>query len=451
MNFVDMMRMKESNLTEGSIFLKLILFSLPMIAGNLLQQLYSFMDTLIVGRFVGSDALAAVGASYAFMTFITSIIIGLCMGSSTFFSSDYGANALQQLKVDVVHAFVFVLLVTLVIYGIVYPGLDMILRFLSVPSSIFAMTRSYVWFVSLGIFFTFLYNFFSFLLRSIGNSTVPLVFLAISSVLNIVLDIVFVTTFSMGVNGVAIATVLSQMLSGIGIMVYAYRTMPVLHMLKNVSLNMQRLKQIIVTGVSTGLQQSVMNFGILMIQGLVNSFGATIMAAFAAAVKIDSLAYMPAQEFGNASSLFLSQNFGANKMDRIQKGIKLSFLISVLFCLCVSIGIYFSAPLLMQLFVSSKEVQIITEGTNYLRIEGTMYVGIGILFLWYGYFRAIEKPNISLLLTILSLGTRVALSYGLANQFGVNIIWYSIPIGWILADVIGLILYKKNTKKIEIC
>lgn len=213
-------------------------------------------------------------------------------------------------------------------------------------------------------------------------------------------------------------------------------------------LRWNRLGEIIRNDVFTGLQQSVMNFGILMIQGLVNSFGAVVMAAFAAAVKIDTLAYMPAQEFGNAYSLFISQNYGAQKRERIKKGTKLATCVSVVFCVVVSGFIFLTAKGLMKLFVDSTETSIIEAGVKYLRIEGSFYFGIGILFLLYGYFRGIQRAEVSLVLTIISLGTRVVLSYLLApnTALGVQAIWWSIPIGWILADIVGMILQKEEIK-----
>ncbi len=192
-----------------------------------------------------------------------------------------------------------------------------------------------------------------------------------------------------------------------------------------------------------------MNLGILMIQGLVNSFGTTIMAAFAAAVKIDTLAYMPAQEFGNAYSLFVAHNYGAKKKDRIHKGTKSAMLVSIAFCLMVSVIIYLFASQLMGIFVEAGEEQIIAEGVKYLRIEGTFYFGIGCLFLLYGYYRGIQRAEMSFVLTVISLGTRVALAYLLApTRFGVAAIWWAIPIGWILADIAGLLYYKRAFRKI---
>ena len=441
--------MKEVNLTEGSIFQKLIRFSMPMIAGNLLQQVYNLVDTLIVGKCIGADALASVGSAYTLMIFITSILIGLCMGSGAFFSVDYGANDESRLREDVRLSFWFILAVSGMIYLVIYPGMGMILNLLQTPPELMALTREYVSVVFVGILFVFLYNFFSYLLRAMGNSMVPLIFLAISAVMNIVLDIWFVMGFNIGVKGAAWATVIAQAAAGLGIAVYAIGKLPILQTGKaKEPWNLRRLREIIANDVATCIQQSVMNFGILMIQGLVNSFGASVMASFAAAVKIDTIAYMPAQEFGNAYSLFVSQNHGAKKPERIRKGTYISFLASSGFCLLISVFIFIFADALMGLFIDVSETAIIIEGARYLRIEGAMYVGIGILFLWYGYFRGIGKPQISLVLTIISLGTRVALSYALAPHTALSVvaIWYSIPIGWVLADVSGLLFYRRTAK-----
>lgn len=427
------------NLTEGKILKNLLLFALPMMAGNFLQQIYNITDTLIVGRFVGTKALAAVGSAYTLMTFLTSLIIGLCMGSGALFSKWYGADNLEELRQDVRLSFYFIGTVTVFLYLIVYPGTNGILHLISVPEDIYHLMRVYVKIIFIGIGFTFLYNFFAYLLRSIGNSIVPLYFLAISSILNIALDLYFVISLKKGISGAAAATVISQGFAGLGMAIYTLLKYPEFIRLYG-KMPKGRLKEIIKIDLFTGTQQSVMNFGILMIQGLVNSFGSQIMASFAAAVKIDTLAYMPAQEFGNAYSLFVSQNFGAKKKERIKEGTKISVFVSVVFCLILSAIIWTFSRQLMGMFVDAKESVIISEGINYLRIEGSFYFGIGCLFLLYGYYRGIQKAEMSLILTIISLGTRVLLSYLLApnTSLGVTAIWWSIPIGWILADIVGI-------------
>lgn len=438
-----------SSLTEGPIFKTMMLFAFPMILGNLLQQIYNIVDTIIVGRFVSSEALAAVGSAYALMTFINSLIIGLCMGSGALFSKSFGAGKQADMRQEVKLSFVFIGIITAIIYIIVFPGTDLILRLLAVPADVYALMRSYVRIIFAGIVFIFLFNFFAYLLRAVGNSLVPLIFLAISSVTNIVLDLYFVISLKWGVAGAAGATVISQALAGVGTAIYVMaRHRDLVSSGKDGRTEWYRLGEIIKNDVFTGLQQSVMNFGILMIQGLVNSFGTTIMAAFAAAVKIDTLAYMPAQEYANAYSLFISQNYGARKQERIAKGTRIATAVSVIFYLVVSVIIWIFSRDFMEIFVEASETAIIAAGVKYLRIEGSFYFGIGILFLLYGYYRGVQRAEMSLVLTVISLGTRVALSYMLAphTALGVNAIWWSIPIGWILADVVGGVYYKKLTK-----
>lgn len=438
------------NLTQGNILKELLLFSIPMIFGNLLQQIYNITDTIIVGRFIGADALASVGASYTLMTFLTSVIIGLCMGCGSLFSMLYGAHKIDEMKQSMWTAFWMILLVTIIIYIIILPGTDFLLHLLQIPSEIYTMMRSYIQIIFIGLGFTFLYNYFAFIMRAMGNSVTPLIFLIISTCINIGLDFWFVIGLDLCITGAAKATVIAQGVSGIGIMIYAFCKTPLLRLSeKHRRLNANVIKNVGRYAFITCIQQSVMNFGILMIQGLVNSFGTIIMAAFAAAVKIDTLAYMPAQEFGNAFSLFISQNHGAGKSDRVEKGIKLSVLASVLFCICISFIVCIFAKPFLGIFVNANETAIITEGIRYLHIEGAFYWGIGCLFLLYGLYRAIEKPEMSLLLTVVSLGTRVFLSYLLAprTSLGVTAIWCSIPIGWLLADLIGFFYYIKMRKQ----
>ena len=440
----------QKNLTQGPITKTLVFFALPMIGGNMLQQLYNIADTLIVGRFIGSGALAAVGSSYTLMTFLTSILLGLCMGSGAVFSIRYGEGDMEKLHESLGASFVLILAVAAVLNLAVFLLIDPIMYLLQVPEEIYAMMREYLWVIFWGILATFLYNYFACLLRAVGNSVAPLIFLAVSSVMNIVLDLWFVLGFHWGVAGAAFATVLSQYVSGIGLAVYTYWKTPEFRIQpRYLKPKPAMLKEIGQFSFLTSVQQSVMNLGILMVQGLVNSFGTVIMAAFAAAVKIDSFAYMPAQEFGNAFSTFVAQNYGAGKSGRIREGIKKAVLMSVGFCLVISLLVFIFARPLMTIFVDPSETEILAAGVEYLRIEGAFYCGIGCLFLLYGLYRAIKRPGMSVVLTIFSLGTRVVLAYGLSaiDFIGVTGIWWSVPIGWALADLVGFLYYKKNKVK----
>ena len=320
---------------------------------------------------------------------------------------------------------------------------------LQVPDEVWGDMRAYLFIIFIGIPAIFLYNYFASFLRAVGNSVTPLVFLAFSAVLNIFLDLWFVIGLKRGTSGAAEATVISQYISGIGISIYTLGTRSLVRSVWDIRiLKRNRIKEIISFSVLTCIQQSVMNFGILMVQGLVNSFGTVIMAAFAAAVKIDAFAYMPVQDFGNAFSTFIAQNYGANDTSRIKAGLKSAVKISIIFSIIISAIVWVFAKPLMLIFVDAKEVDIIYEGIRYLRIEGAFYFGIACLFLFYGLYRAIGIPAMSVVLTFISLGTRVALAYILSSvpQIGVTGIWWSVPIGWVLADIAGFLYYKYAVK-----
>ncbi len=437
------------DLTQGSIPRGLLGFALPLILGNLLQQLYNLADTWVVGRFIGEGALAAVGSSYTLMTFLTSILLGLCMGSSVYFSIQYGRQDPDRLRNGIFQSFLLIGGLTLLLNLTVYLALDGILVLLQIPPDILGLTKEYLQWIFAGMVATFLYNFFANLLRSVGDSATPLVFLGISVVLNIGLDILLVVALGMGVRGAARGTVIAQFVAGLGLFLYTWFAFPALRVQKRHRYwDRAALKNLLNLSLFTCLQQSVMNFGILMVQGLVNSFGTAVMAAFAVAVKIDTIAYMPVQDFGNAFSTFVAQNYGAEKRDRIRTGTHWAVFWVVLFCLVIGGLVCLLAPRLMAAFVGGDAAEVIAIGTGYLRIEAAFYLGIGILFLLYGYFRAVNRPAVSVVLTICSLGTRVLLAYTLSAlpALGVNGIWIAIPIGWFLADATGILLWRREGK-----
>ena len=413
------------DLTKGPVVRSMLLFAIPMILGDLLQQCYNIADTLIVGQFLGRNALAAVGSAFTLMTFLTSVILGLCMGSGALFSMRFGQRDDSSLRESLCASFYCIVLITVLLNLIAFACLDGLRIFLRVPAEVWGDMRVYLFLVFLGIPAIFLYNFFASYLRAIGNSVIPLVFLAVSSVLNMI----------------------AQYISGVGIAVYTWVRFPqVRSVARPRTLRAQRVREIFSYSSLTCVQQSVMNLGILMVQGLVNSFGPVVMAAFAAAVKIDAFAYMPVQDFGNAFSTFIAQNYGAKQNDRIRSGLKSAVLISAAFCVVLSAFVCAFAKPLMLLFVDAGETEILREGVRYLHIEGSFYCGIGCLFLLYGLYRALGKPGMSVVLTVISLGTRVALAYLLSSlpSIGVTGIWWSVPIGWALADFVGFVYYKKK-------
>lgn len=442
--------MKYQDLTQGKITSGLWKFALPLMLGNVMQQLYNLADTWVVGRYVGSNALAAVGSSYTLMTFLTSIVIGLCLGSSAFISQAFGKKDDDAIRNGIFLSFCLTFLITVVIMVVFYALLDCIIVWMQIPDEIQKDMHIYLFYVFIGFGATFLYNYISNLLRGVGNSVIPLFFLGISVVLNIGLDLFFVIGLRQEIFGAAIATVIAQFAAGVGIFLYFLIQYPEYHLKrKDRQWNRYRFGEMMRLSGYTALQQSVMNLGILVVQGIVNSFGAVIMAAFAIAVKIDTIAYMPVQDFGNAFSVFAAQNYGAGKQKRLKSGIRQAFLSVVVFSVTISLVVCLLARPLMSIFVEAGSHAIIQAGVTYLRIEGAFYIGIGILFLLYGYYRAVSKPVMSVVLTVISLGSRVVLAYLLSRipVIGVIGIWVSIPIGWFLADLTGILYYKRIMSK----
>ncbi|MDO5026573.1 MAG: MATE family efflux transporter [Tissierellia bacterium] len=441
--------MEKRYMLEGPVIKSILTLSVPLFISNLLQQFYNIADTIIVGRFIGPDALAAVGSSFTFMIFITSIIYGLSLGSSSVFSMKYGRKDFHGLKKSIYSSFILIFSFTIFLNLLAYLFIDRIIIFMNAPLDIGPLMKEYLLVIFSGFIASSLYNYVASIHRSMGDSKTPMIFLANSVILNIILDYIFIKSFSMGIFGAAIATVISQYISAIGIFILFWIKNEDLRFHKGDKLiDLKSIKEIANFSIMTSIQQSVMNFGILMIQGLVNSFGANTMAAFAAAVKIDAFAYMPVQDFGNAFSIFVAQNFGAGNKKRIREGFKKAIILVVLFSLLISMLVFAFAESLILIFLDEANLQILEIGKTYLRTEGAFYFAIAILFLLYGYYRAVAKPAMSIVLTILSLGTRVLLAYKLASipHIGTSGIWWAIVIGWFLADSFGLIYYFKTRR-----
>ena len=435
------------DLTRGPIAATMLFFALPMMLGNLLQQCYNVADTLIVGRFLGASALAAVGSSYTLMTFLTSILLGLCMGSGAVFSICHGAGDRDRLQRSLSTSFLLIGGVTLILNLGVFLLLDPILALLQVPLDTRPLMREYLWVIFWGIAATFLYNYFASLLRAVGNSLAPLLFLAVCALLNIALDLVFVLVFRWGVAGAAAATVLSQYVSGLGIGLYTWVRCPQFRPSRSsCRIRMEQLREIAQFSFLTSLQQSVMNFGILLVQGLINSFGTIVMAAFAAAVKIDSFAYMPVQDFGNAFSTFVAQNYGARKGGRIRAGIRSAVAAALLFCAVISAAVCLFARPLMLLFVQPGEEEdrrhrrAVPPGGGGLLLRHRVPLSPLRPVPGGGPPRDVPGPHRDL------LGTRVLLAYTLSAIPAVGVLgcWLSVPIGWLLADLAGLLYYRRR-------
>ena len=427
-----------TDMTRGKPLQLILRFTLPLFVGNLFQQLYNVVDSIVVGRFVSKDALAAVGASFSLMNFITAILIGICMGCGVVFAQYYGAGDIPRLKRAVSTALLFAGGLTVVLTTLSLAFAGPLLRLIQIPEEIFEMTRGYILIIFGGLPFVFLYNAGAFLLRSLGNSKVPLYFLILSTALNIVLDLLFVVGFGMGVQGAALATVAAQAVSSVCCILYCLKKLTLLRYAKGeFCFDRAIFGKIASYGVLTSVQQSIMNLGILAVQGIVNTFGTNVIAAFTVAVKIEAFAYLPVQDFGNAFSTYVAQNKGGGRMDRIRQGTRVCIGTILCACFVISLAVVIFARPLMGIFLSPEEGAVIATGVGYLRVVAPFYALIGFLFMHYGFYRGLGDLPMSILLTVISLGLRVALAAALSIPFGPAGIWWSIPIGWLCADLVG--------------
>ncbi len=435
------------DMRKGNPTKLMLKFALPMLVGNVFQQLYNMVDSIVVGRFVGKNALAAVGTSFSLINFITLLIIGLCMGSSVVISQYYGAENHRNLRRAISTSAIFILIITIFLSVVTFLFAKPLLVLIKTPSEILDQSAIYIKIVFAGLIFVSLFNAVAALLRAIGDSKTPLYFLIIASVLNIILDLVFVINFNMGIAGVAYATVIAQAVASILGLIYVISKVDLIRIKREQFVfDTALFPNIAKYSVLSSMQQSIMAIGMVGVQGIVNTFGADVIAAYTAAVKVDSLAYLPVQDFGNAFSTYVAQNVGSGQVDRIKQGVSSAVKIIIIFCIVLSFTIIFMSEHFMKVFVSAEEIKVIQTGVEYLSIVGIFYTLIGFLFMFYGFFRGIGSLNMSIVLTVISLGTRVAMAYILSSIpiIGAKGIWWSIPIGWILADLVGFIVYKKG-------
>lgn len=437
------------DMTQGNPTKLLIQFTLPMLVGNLFQQLYNIVDSVVVGQFIGKNALAAVGSSFMAMNFFSFVIIGLCLGSGIVYSFYFGENNYSYVRKSIFISFFFVGIFTIILSILLVFSTKNILILMNTPTEILPDSLDYLKIIFSGLFFVFLYNGSSSVLRSIGDSTTPLIFLIISAIINIALDLYFVIKLKMGVSGVAYATIIAQGVSSILCIVYAIKKVPILRITKeDMIFESSLIKKIGKFSFLTSIQQSVMTFGMLVVQGYVNIFGADVIAAFASGGKVESIANLPLQDFGNAFGTYVAQNKGAKQDDRIHQGVRSMIKIILIFGIIISIAIYFNAARFMKIFLDSTEQNAINIGVEYMSILSMFYTLLGFLMMYYGYYRGMGSLNTSLLLTIISLGTRVIIVGTLSGSLGRQVIWWAAPIGWAIADLVGTIIYIKRKKAI---
>ena len=434
--------------TKGNTAKQILLFSLPMLIGNIFQQFYSMADAFVVGRFIGGGALAAIGSSMALINFLIGALIGLTTGASVVISQCFGAKQEENLKRAVSTSIVFLAGLSVLISVIGFIFSPVFLRLLNTPSEIFDMSVSYLRVILSGILFPVFYNMYMAYMRALGNSRSPLYILIFATLLNVGLDILFVAGFSWGVTGAAWATILSQSISMVLCILYANRYVPLLKVEK---LIFDRLLfiPILKNSLPAALQISMTSFAMLTITRLINSFGALAVAGYTAAQRIDMFAMMPLQSLSMAVSTFVGQNMGAGLEQRAKKGLGSTMLFMVTVGIVMSVFVLFFGRGLISLFINKADPNagsIIIYGSDYLSVISMFYVFFAVFFSFNGFFRGAGDAVIVMILTISSLTIRAVSAYYLAGRFnlGPAAVGWSIPIGWGLCSLFAWYYYSKG-------
>ncbi len=425
------------DLTEGNEARLIINFATPMLLGNLLQQLYNIVDTIIVGNILGKEALAAVGASFPIIFTLISLIIGVASGGTIVIAQYFGAKDIKNVKraIDTLYIFTFFASIILSVVGIYFT--EEIFRLVRLPEEILPQAKTYLTIYLSGLIITFGFNGTSAILRGLGDSKTPLYFLIISTFFNIGLDLLFIIVFKWGIAGAALATIASQGIAFLMAIVYLNRYHKIISFnISKFHFDTRIFQQSIRIGLPTGIQHTFVSLGNLAMMAIVNSFGTNVIAAYTAAIRIDNLAVLPAMNFGAALATFVGQNLGAGKSARVKTGFKSTLLMSSIVSVTVTLIVIFFKKQLIGLFTNDAEV--IRIGSEYLLIVCSFYLLFTTMFKINGVLRGAGDTLIPMFISLFSLWVvRIPLAWLFSSRIGETGIWWAIPAGWLM----GLIFY----------
>ncbi len=436
------------SMTEGNVYRHIIVFAIPIIIGNIFQQLYNIVDAIMVGRYIGEDAFAAIGVASPIMGTALFIIVGMCIGASVLMAQLFGANDQKKLKKEISTAFIAGSIFSIIVSITFIIITNTILRWLNTPDNLMHDARVYLITIFSGLIFTMLYNLFDAIFRSMGNSRIALFFLIIASILHIILDLVFIIKMNMGVFGVGLATVISQAASALLCAIYGLNTYPILRFKKEeIMIDLKLLKKTAEFGWIAALQQSCVYIGKMLVQSAVNPLGISAIAAFSAVSRIDAFFVTPGDGVASALTTFIAQNTGAGKKDRIKSGLKTGFSLLSVYGFSISLLVYFGAYPLMGIFVENEGQSIISLGAQYLQVMSLFYILSGFGYAFQGFFRGIGKIGITFFATFFQIIIRIILSYSLSPVFGLAGVALAVGIGWLSLPIYHGIMYYRYIKK----
>lgn len=433
--------------TKGNITKQIILFSAPIILGNIFMQLYHYVDIVIVGRFLGKQELAAVGASAPFTFMLISIVIGVSMGTTITISQYFGLKDYKSIKksADSLYVFLFFAYIIIFIFGVTFS--KQILLFIDLPVELLPIATQYLDIYMIGLIFLFGFNSLSAILRGVGDSLTSLKFLAISAIINIILDILFVVVFEWGIEGVAWATVIAQAISFFFAINYTNRKSPIIKLnLLKLDFDRRIFLESVKLGIPAGIQQFFVSFGMLAVFAIVNSYGIDVIAAFSAAGRIESVIFIIPMGLSLSMTSFVAQNYSVGNFDRIKKGLNSTIRMSLISSFVFLIVLSLLAEPLMKMFTS--EPNIINIGCEYLYIFGISYWIFSIMFCYMGVLRGMKNTIIPMFITLLSLWVvKIPIAHLLSNLFGVVGIWSSSVVSWSVGMALSIIYFNYFFKK----
>lgn len=435
------------DLTTGHEGKQILFFTLPMLLGNVFQQLYNIVDTIIIGHYIGKEALAAAGASFPVIFVLISLVIGITISTNIIIAQYYGAKDMKNVKKTIDTAFIFLFFASIVLTALGLVFSESLFSLISLPRHLIPLAVEYFNIYAAGLVFMFMFNATSAILRGLGDSKTPLYFLIIASVLNIIFDLVFVLVFNWGVSGVAFATVLAQAIAFFMAIAYLSRTHKLIRFqLFGLTFDKDIFKKSLKIGIPSGFQHTFVALGMMALITIVNKFGTATIAAYSIAVRIDSFAAMPAINFSYALSTFVGQNMGAGKSSRVKKGLIYTLLMTSVVSITVTLAVYLFGYEIMKAFTSDAEV--VNIGRKYLIIVSSFYLIFSAMFVTSGILRGAGDTIASMFISLLSLwALRVPLAYILSQNYGAIGIWWSIPIGWLFGFIASLLYYHSGKWK----
>lgn len=435
------------DLTQGKEGRQILNFTIPMLIGNVFQQMYNVVDSIVIGKYLGNEALAAVGASFPLIFTLISMIIGLASGGTVIIAQFYGARNMVQVRktIDTIYIFLFVASVGLSVIG--FFTSSFIFRLIDLPESVIPEAVRYFNRYATGFIFFFGFQGTSAILRGIGDSRTPLYFLIVATLANIALDIIFVVVFGWGVEGVAIATVIAQAGAFVTIIAYLHRKSEIMRFRPfEMKFHWPIFKRSAQIGLPTGFQQTFVAVGMLALYKVVNMFGTNVIAAYAVAMRIDSFASLPAMNFATALSSFVGQNIGAEKLVRVKRGLKATLLMTSVISVMVTVIAWLFAEPIMNLF--THDLAVIEAGKDYLFIVSAFYIVFSAMFVYNGLLRGAGDTIVPMFVTLFSLWiVRIPLSYFLALRMGPEGIWWGIPAAWAMGAFFSYLYYKTGNWK----